>query len=146
MQSKPEKIFDAFTGEEFQPRVHNHYERNDGVPVAPPVDQPRLSLRERVERMLYSMQSGPEFISDGTPDDDFEEDDAEPLTQAEQAYVAQGAALERREAALLASQRTPPAQPSAAPASPQAPNPPSDGPGAAPPPGSSDARPPSTSQ
>lgn len=43
---------DAFTGEVFTPRARNHYEENDGVPVAPAVEFRRPSVRERVENLL----------------------------------------------------------------------------------------------
>lgn len=142
-----EPLIDVFTGEEFFPingQASGHYEENDGVPVAPPVNTPRLSLRERVERLL----AGGVDLSAGVYEDDdptdWSDDDADPLTPAEQAYVDQGLALERQEARLAAQKAAgassePSATPSSeVPASPpgEAPNPPADGPKSAPPSGS----------
>lgn len=89
------ELVDPFTGESFRPRTERHYEANDGVPVAPPVDTPRMSLRERVERLLYSGQALPQSQWDDDDPTDWSEDDGEPLTAAEHAYLEQGAALER---------------------------------------------------
>lgn len=99
---------DPFTGEIFTPRTVNHYEHNDGIPVAPPVELPRLTLRQRVERLLASGQPIPGY--DGDEDDSWDEED-EPLTMAEKQYLNQQDALERRQAALEAAKReasTPP--------------------------------------
>lgn len=88
MTNKIEKIFDAFTGEEFQPRTHNHYEKNDGIPVAPKVEFQRPTVRQRVENLLnrgvdpLAHYVGFEGIDMEVPDDP----DA-PLTNSEMAYM-----------------------------------------------------------
>lgn len=87
--SQPLKpISDAFTGEEFIPRAANHYEYNDGIPVAPPVETNRPTIRQRVENLLnrgvnpLSFYVGSEGIDMDVPDDP----DAE-LTQSERNYM-----------------------------------------------------------
>lgn len=104
---------DPFTGEIFTPRTVNHYEHNDGIPVAPVIETPRLTLRQRVEALLRSGQPIPGY--EGDNDDEWDEED-EPLTQAEKQYLNQQDALERRQAALEAAKRQeatppPPAEP-----------------------------------
>lgn len=123
---------DTITGEIFKSRVQHHYEPVDPTPFAPPVPTPRLSLRERIERMLYSPVDPLGFISDGTQDDDFTEGDDDPLTESESAYVAQNAVLERYEADRLkaAQEAASPLKPPEA--TPPAP-PPADGPPTPPP-------------
>lgn len=116
-QALPE-IADVVTGELFQPYAMNHYEWNDGVPHAPPIDMPRLSLRERVARLqgqgvdLYSRG-----VDDDTEEGDFEDpDESEPLTHAETMYLAGTEArevfsAEQRLAAEKAKNQTPPQTP-----------------------------------
>lgn len=132
-------LIDVFTGEEFVPinkQTARHYEENDGVPVAPPVNTPRLSLRERVERLLAGGVDLSQGIYDDDDPTDWSDGDDEPLTSAEQAYVEQGLALERAEARIAAQKAaeaapapsgTPPSEVQA-PAPDAAPNPPADGP------------------
>lgn len=132
---------DAVTGEVFLARTQNHYEENDGVPVAPQVELPRRTLRERVEDLLYRGGMLPPLQHDDSGDDDFdvkEYDDPEPLTPAEKTYaVNEGMRIinERRSEAPTAVPQSPPPNPppegqnapaaSAAPApSPSAPKPP----------------------
>lgn len=82
------ELSDAFTGELFTARSRNHYEVNDGVPVAPPVDFPRPTIRQRVENLLrrgvdpLAAYVGTEGIDMDVPDDP----DA-PLTPSEQNYI-----------------------------------------------------------
>lgn len=79
---------DAFTGEVFTPRSRNHYETNDGIPVAPPIEVRRPTVRERVENLLnrgidpLGHYVGTEGIDMDVPD----EPDA-PLTQSEENYL-----------------------------------------------------------
>lgn len=105
---------DVVTGEEFQPFAKNHYEWNDGVPHAPPIDMPRLTLRERVARLqgqgvdLYSRG-----IDDESEEGDFEDpDEREPLTPAETTYLASTEVREvfTAEQKLKAAQAASPAQ------------------------------------
>lgn len=84
----PDKIFDAFTGAEFQPRAENHYEKNDGVPVAPKVEMLRPTVRQRVENLLnrgvdpLAHYVGAEGIDMDVPDDPEAE-----LTPSERIYM-----------------------------------------------------------
>lgn len=133
------RLVDPFTGEEFVPvngQAKRHYEENDGVPVAPVVNTPRLSLRERVERLLAGGVDLSQGIYEDDDPTDWSDEDEEPLTPSEKAYIEQGLAVERREAALAAgkaadaapaSSATPPSEVQA-PAPGAAPNPPADGP------------------
>lgn len=83
------KITDAYTGEIVERRASNHYEFNSGVPFAPPIDMPRLSLRERVQRLQGAGVNLDRYVPDDSDDHDFTDpDDAEPMTRAETAYVA----------------------------------------------------------
>lgn len=142
-----EPLTDVFTGEEFFPingQASGHYEVNDGVPVAPPVNTPRLSLRERINRLVAGGADLSQGIYEDDDPTDWSDDDADPLTPAEQSYIDQGLALERQ-AARIAAQKAAgvPSEaqatsPSEVPASPpgEAPNPPADGPRSTPPSGS----------
>lgn len=83
------EINDVFTGELVRARARNHYEFNDGVPFAPPIDMPRLTLRERVQRLQGAGVDLNRFVPDNSDDHDFEDpEDSEPMTRAETAYVA----------------------------------------------------------
>lgn len=82
------EIADAVTGELFDAKARNHYEENDGVPFAPPVDFPRPSLRHRIENLTnrnidpwryYTGSDGYEM--------DVPEDGDEPLTPSETQYL-----------------------------------------------------------
>lgn len=114
---------DVVTGVEFTSTTENHYEANDGVPHAPPVDLPRKTLRERVEDLMY--RGGgfiPPLRHDGSNDADFDVDDPNeiedngPMTEAELRYVyteeeaeAQRARQEAHRAAQQAPKAVPPA-------------------------------------
>lgn len=82
------ELTDAFTGELFQARARNHYEENDGVPFAPPVDFPRPTIRQRIENLTnrgvntLAHYVGTEGIDMDVPD----EPDA-PLTPSEMNYI-----------------------------------------------------------
>lgn len=105
---------DAVTGEVFLARTENHYEFNDGVPAAPPVDLPRRTLRERVEDLLYRGGMLPPLQHDESDDGDMdvrEYDDPEPLTPSEKQYlVTEGLKTlqERSTEAAYAPQPSPP--------------------------------------
>lgn len=79
---------DAFTGVEFKSRSARHYEVNDGIPVAPHVDTPRPTVRQRVENLLrrgidpLANYVGHEGIDMEVPDDP-----EAPLTASEQNYI-----------------------------------------------------------
>lgn len=84
------KITDIVTGEIRNVLSANHYEYNSGLPLAPAVDMPRLSLRERVERLTqsgYDLSSYYHHVPLSDPDDWSEDDDPDSLTAAEQGYV-----------------------------------------------------------
>lgn len=110
------RFIDPFTGEEFEAVATTHYEDNDGVPHTAPVLAPRLTLRQRVERLLSGAQY-PDTAWDYGDEDNlaFEEGD-EPLTPAERSYLDAGAVLEARERELATP---PPAEPKASPQAPQ---------------------------
>lgn len=81
---------DPTTGELFMARTENHYEANDGVPVAPAVQLPRKTLRERVEELYRGGRQMAALQHDGSPDDDLdagEFDDPEPMTPSEKQYL-----------------------------------------------------------
>lgn len=129
---------DVITGEVFNARTENHYEKNDGIPVAPPVKTPRLSLRERIERMLYTPVD-PNFGQYDDNDADWDDEGDDPLTPDEQRYVEQNAAIEKFEAARIARENAS-RQPKDDPA-PTLADPPSDGPSTRPKPDKLDASP-----
>lgn len=110
---------DLVHGQEFKSRAENHYEKNNGVPVAPPVDMPRPTVRQRVENLL-SRGVDPLAHYVGTEDYDMEvPDDAEaPLTASEMNYI-DAVAADLAENAPLPDEGLP--RPSATP--PQAPQP-----------------------
>lgn len=117
------EVTDIVTGEVRPVLAANHYEYNSGIPLAPPVDMPRLSLRERVERLTqagYDLSSYYHHVPMSDPDDWSEDDDQEPLTPSEAAYVDHIEYMEQQRAAKVqqASQD-------------DGSNPPSDGPSAA---------------
>jgi len=82
------EMTDVFTGESFHAESRNHYEENDGVPFAPPVDMVRPTVRQRIENLLnrgvdpLAHYVGTEGIEMDVPDDP----DA-PLTSSEQEYI-----------------------------------------------------------
>lgn len=82
------EIKDPFTGVLFIPRSRNHYEENDGVPVAPPVTIRRPTVRERVENLtnrgvdVLAHYVGTEGIDMDVPDDP-----EAPLTTSEMNYM-----------------------------------------------------------
>lgn len=92
--SIPVELVDAFTGEVFKPRSRNHYEHNDGVPFAPPVDLNRPSIRQRIENLL-NRDPGllQRYMMEGPPDGqegiamDVPDDPEEPLTASEQNHI-----------------------------------------------------------
>lgn len=110
----------------FESRARNHYEYNDGVPVAPPVEFNRPSIRQRVENLLnrgvdpLAAYVGSEGIEMDVPDDP----DA-PLTHAEEVYL-DVVASQLAEAAPLPDEGLPRQANTAVP--PNELNPPSDGP------------------
>lgn len=112
------ETLDPITGELFLARTENHFEHNDGVPVAPAVDLPRKTLRERVEDLLY--RSGgmlPQLLHDDSAETDFDVPEAEdngPMQPAEVRYILEEAA-KATPAAAQAPQQSP------------APNPPAEG-------------------
>lgn len=113
---------DTLTGELFQSRAANHFEQNDGVPVAPHVDMPRPSVRQRVENLLnrgidpLAHYVGSEDYNMEVPDDP----DA-PLTPSEMNYI-EAIAADLAEQAPLPDEGLPrPSSPS--PEAPQAPQP-----------------------
>ena len=122
---------DPFTGEVFKSRTPNHYEQNDGVPVAPRVELPRVSLRQRIENLLNrGVDPLSRYVHDGTSDTDYEvpDDPDAPLTPSEMNYldltaeaVAEQVSLDPRENAQPAAAAPPAAQGS--PASPPSPSP-----------------------
>lgn len=119
----PPQLADAFTGELFTPRSRNHYEVNDGVPVAPKVELRRPTVRERVENLL-NRGVDPLAYYVGTEGYDLEvpDDPEAPLTDSELNYLDTVAA-EVAEAAPLPDEGiprpsdSPPLQP--APAAPE---------------------------
>lgn len=144
LAKKPQReLPDAVTGEMFQPRARNHYEDNDGVPFAPPVEFNRPTLRQRVENLLNrGIDPMAAYVGTDGYDLDVPDDPDEPLTLAETLYIdAVSASLS--EAAPLPDEGMP--RPSSdSPATPPAPapNPPTDGPR---PPASGSAAPPANS-
>lgn len=123
---------DPFTGEEFHPRSPRHYEAADSVPFAPPVNTPRLSLRERVERLLRGGGQLPAGIYEDDDGADWSEEGEEPLTPAERAELERIAAGDRLQAARDEQARKaaekPPRKSKESAATPPA-DPPAEGPG-----------------
>lgn len=119
-----EELIDAFTGEIFKPRSRNHYEANDGVPVAPQVDLNRPSIRQRIENLLNRDPSVLQrYMVEGPPDGqeglDLEvpDDPDTPLTASEQNYLDKVAA-DLAEQAPLPDEGLPRPQPTASTGSP----------------------------
>lgn len=118
LAKKPQReLSDAFTGELFTPTARNHYEDNDGVPVAPPVEFRRPTVRERVENLtnrgvdLLAHYVGTEGIDMEVPDDG----DA-PLTASETLYIdAISADLSEQAPLPDEGMPRPPTQPAATP-------------------------------
>lgn len=82
------EVTDVFTGQVLTARARNHYEYNSGVPFAPPIDTPRLTLRERVERLQGAGVDLNRYVPDESEELDFDDpEDSEPLTQHEEAYA-----------------------------------------------------------
>lgn len=81
-------FIDVTDGTEFQSRTPNHYETNDGIPVAPPVDYPRPTIRQRVENLI-NRGVDPLSLYVGSDDYDMEvpDDPEAPLTPSEQIYI-----------------------------------------------------------
>lgn len=137
------ELANAFTGELFTPRAHNHYEANDGKPVAPHVDTPRPTVRQRIENLLNrGVDPLAHYVGTEGVDLDVPDDPEHPLTSSEMNYL-DAVAESLAEAAPLPDEglpRTePPPPPSAASPSPQPPqapqgpvSSPAPGPGAAP--------------
>lgn len=102
-----------FDGVIFVATSRNHYEFNDGKPVAPPLDLNRPTIRQRIENLLNRdpgmlqryMQAGPEDGSEGV-DMDVPDDPNEPLTPSEQNAIDMMAA-EIAEAAPLPDEGLP---------------------------------------
>lgn len=111
-------VTDAFNGEVVERRAANHYEYNSGVPFAPPIDLPRLTLRERVQRLQGAGVNLDRYVPDDSEDTDFvDPEDADPMTPAETAYVALNDHLDH-----LAEQRSKPPAPVASPSPAPAPS------------------------
>jgi len=126
---------DVFTGEEFTPRAANHYEFNDGVPHAPVVDMPRLTLRERVQRLQGAGVDLDRYLPDDSDELDFEDpEDNEPLTRSEDAYIRLNEHIDFVQAQPQDGGSKPPAPPSPPAAPPEAPEPPKSGGAGGPPP------------
>lgn len=129
---------DPVTGEVFKSRAENHYEKNDGVPFAPPVTMKRPSLRQRIENLINRGQD-PLAHYVGTEGIDMEvpEDGDAPLTPSEQNYLDAVAASIAEQAPLpdegLPRPETRPASPPPPPAQTPAPAPVSSPAQAAPP-------------
>lgn len=82
------ELSDAFTGQLFKPRARNHYEVNDGVPVAPAVKVNRPTIRQRIEN-LVSRNIDPlaHYVGHEGIDMDVPDDPDVPLTPSEQNYL-----------------------------------------------------------
>lgn len=120
------EITDAFTGEVRPARSFNHYEANDGVPVAPRVDVARPTVRQRIENLLnrgydpLAHYVGTEGIDMEVPDDP-----EAPLTASEQTYIDTIAGDLAEQAPLPddGMPRNPPGEPAQAPQPAPAPSP-----------------------
>lgn len=115
-------LVDAFTGELFTPRARNHYEANSGIPVAPPVEIQRPTVRQRIENLtnrgvdVLAHYVGHEGHDMEVPD----EPDA-PLTASEANYLDM-LAEELAEAAPLPDEGLPRSEvPTPSPVPPEAP-------------------------
>lgn len=147
------ELADITSGEIFQPKSRNHYEENDGIPVAPQVELNRPSIRQRIENLINRdpgalqryIQDGPPDGSEGT-DLNIPDDPDAPLTASEMNYV-DSVAAELSEQAPLPDEGLPrpPQQPASPAKSPEAPGGGSQGdtrpPEAAPAPGGAAAAP-----
>lgn len=117
------ELADAFTGEIFKPRARNHYEVNDGVPVAPQVELNRPSIRQRIENLINRDPAVLQrYLREGPPDGaegyemDVPDDPEAPLTPAEANYI-EAVAADLAEAAPLPDEGLPrPDQPAPSPA------------------------------
>lgn len=110
-------LVDAFTGEVFQPTASNHYEANDGIPVAPHVDIARPTVRQRVENLLRRGEDPlRHYVGTDGVDMEVPDDPGEALTGSEQNYLDMIAA-EIAEAAPLPDEGLPRPTPAPGPAS-----------------------------
>lgn len=91
VKSPQGELTDAFTGEVFNPRSRNHYEVNDGVPFAPPLDLKRPTIRQRIENLINRdpglLQRYIDENDDGSVDMEIPDDPDAPLTGAEAVYL-----------------------------------------------------------
>ena len=87
--SKLIEIEDVFTGEVRKVREsRNHYEENDGKPVAPHVDIRRPTVRERVENLLMrGIDPLAHYIGTEGMDMEVPDDPDAPLTPSEANYL-----------------------------------------------------------
>lgn len=132
-------LIDPFLGVEFKGKARNHYEFNDGVPVAPAVEIPRPTIRQRIEHLtsknpevlqqyLYGLRRD---VPDESLDLDIPDDPEAPLTDSEANYIdhVAGALAEQApvpDDGMPRPEAPPPPQPSPE-ASPKAPVPPEGG-------------------
>lgn len=93
VKAEPGKLYetvDVFTGEIFNSKTPEHYERVDPTPKAPAVDLPRPTLRQRVENLI-NRGGDPlaRYIHDGSSDNDYDipDDPDAPLTASEHNYL-----------------------------------------------------------
>ena len=88
------EVVNPFTGEIFKSKAKNHYEENDGKPVAPQVELNRPTIRQRIENLINRdpavlsryMMEGPPDGSEGL-DLDIPDDPEAPLTASETNYI-----------------------------------------------------------
>lgn len=88
--ARQDELTDPFTGVVFTPKAANHYEFNDGVPFAPPLDLPRPTLRQRIENLTrQGYDPLARYVHDGSEDTDFDvpDDPEAPLTASEANYI-----------------------------------------------------------
>lgn len=79
---------DVTDGTLFESRAENHYETNDGVPFAPPVDMPRPTIRQRVENLLNrGVNPLAHYVGDDGYEMDVPDDPQAPLTPSEENYL-----------------------------------------------------------
>lgn len=78
----------TLTGELFPSRAKNHFEENDGIPVAPPVEYNRPTIRQRVENLLNrNVDLLANYVGSEDYDMEVPDDPEAPLTFAEQNYI-----------------------------------------------------------
>lgn len=84
------ELTDPFTGERFYARAPNHYEDNDGVPVAPHVDVKRPTVRQRIENLLHrGVDPLANYVGSEGVDMDIPDDPEAELTPSERNYLDQ---------------------------------------------------------